>query len=570
MSKYKKIIALSIMTAMLTSPVITFADSNIISIDKETLDSNSIVPAVIEQKELSKRDYEAIDYAKQVMKNYFGYDLKEENHILDVFYSSDYNEEQFSKDKNFRENVSVSFLPKDESGGPGAYVSYYEDTKEIISVSNMNIDYEAEKKITKKEGKNIAEEFLNEKTNLDLAQFTYKVFEEAPYDPNYVMGDYYYQRIHDGVEYDGDFISVTVDLSTGKVVSFYQNYSKDLDFPSSKPKLTADEALDIAKSKFATELRYITSPANEKLAMPVYLVDTAFGEAVDAHTKSIYSYSGPVTIEKFNPTEDEIKALTKDIEAIDFNPKNKGQAVEVANRLVKEIYNIDLAPKVEYNDYDPNNIYITYKDTKEMVEYYVSMNLSSDKVLFVGKMPIYMEGMPYDAQPNQKAEITYEQAYEIAIKELAKIAAEQLDEVDFEQVNYIYESNPYTPAEYYFTFPRKVGEAEFQENFIDIRINGISKTVEAIGIYWDESKKFETIEDIIKPEQAMGKFLSDKSMQLRYTIDYNETQKTGKQTIKLIYALISKDGHYSGSYIDAKTGQYLEYPPIYSENIMGP
>ena len=71
MKKYKKLIALSMMTAMLTSPAISFADSNMAGMDNGVLDSKLTVPAVIEQRELTKRDLEAIDYAKAIMKDYF-------------------------------------------------------------------------------------------------------------------------------------------------------------------------------------------------------------------------------------------------------------------------------------------------------------------------------------------------------------------------------------------------------------------------------------------------------------------------------------------------------------------
>ena len=133
----------------------------------------------------------------------------------------------------------------------------------------------------------------------------------------------------------------------------------------------------------------------------------------------------------------------------------------------------------------------------------------------MGRMPMYIEGMPYDMPTNQKPVINYKQAYEMAIKELAKIAPEQLKQVDFEQVNYVYDSNPYTPAEYYFTFPRKVESAEFQEQFIDIRINGVTKTVESMGIYWDDKKTFDSLEGLIKPEQAMEKFFGLNKKQVK-------------------------------------------------------
>ena len=49
-------------------------------------------------------------------------------------------------------------------------------------------------------------------------------------------------------------------------------------------------------------------------------------------------------------------------------------------------------------------------------------------------------------------------------------------------------------------------------------------------------------------------------MELRYTMDYNETQKTGNAVIKLIYNMVPKNGEYKGNNIDAKTGNFIDYP----------
>ena len=43
-------------------------------------------------------------------------------------------------------------------------------------------------------------------------------------------------------------------------------------------------------------------------------------------------------------------------------------------------------------------------------------------------------------------------------------------------------------------------------------------------------------------------------------MDYNETQKTGNAVIKLIYNMVPKNGEYKGNNIDAKTGNFIDYP----------
>lgn len=560
--KLKKLVALGTVMMLFVSPVSALGEGQRGDVESQVVDSMMSVPAPMEQKELTKRDLEAIDYTKIILKDYFNYEPKNEDFIIDVYYSSDYSQEQYPKDNSMRDNISVNFMPKDENVIGGAYVSYYQDDKDVMSASVMNIDYEAKRIISKEKGLELSKNFLQEKAKVDLADFKYKSYDEADYNSDYMMADYYFQRVEQGIEVDFDFASASVDLSTGKVVSFYKNISKGIKFPSAEPKLDPNEALEIVKANFTAELRYMTAPNNEKRAIPVYLIDTFLGETVDAHTKQIYSMGGPVRIEKFNKTDEEIKALTKDVKPIDIKIENKGQAVEVANRLVKSFYSVELTPIVEDYGGEPNYIYVSYKDYKKKMEYYVSLNIGDNKNVYVSRMPMYEEGMEYDYdQTTQKAVISYNQAYDIAIKQLARIMTpEEIKLIDFGQQNYIYEPYQENQIEYYFNFPKKVNGIIFPEEFVDVRVNGITKEVESISLFWDNAKTFDSLDNIIKPEAANAKFLSDKTMELRYTMDYNETQKTGNAVIKLIYNMVPKNGEYKGNNIDAKTGNFIDYP----------
>lgn len=561
--KLKKLVALGTVMTLFVSPMAVFADTQTVDTDKQIMDTKIVAPGSMDQRVLTKRDLEAIEYAKSMLKDYFNYEPNKDKLIMDVYYSSDYSDEEYSKGKNYRENVSVSFMPKDDNVVGGAYISYYEDNKEIVSASITNIDYEAKRKISKEKGKEIADKFLKEKTKLDLSGFKYKAYDEGPYNQDFVISDYYYQRIEKGVEFDADYASASVDLSTGEVVSFYKNFSKGITFPDIKPDLTANEALDIVKDKFSTQLRYVTSLTDEKRVIPVYSIDTSYCEAVDAHTKQLYSFGGPIKIEKINKTKEQVEALVKDITPVEINAQNKGQAVEVANNLMKAIYGVELTPILEENGGDPNYLYVSYKDNKAKMEYFVSMEIPDKKALFINKSPMYIEGMEDGYyQADQKPVISYKEAYDIAIKELAKIAPEEMKAVDFEQVNYIYEPNQDNQIEYYFNFPRKVEGVVFQEEYLDVRVNAVTKSVESMSVFWDKTKTFDSIKNVIKPEDAVSKFISDKTMELRYTMDYTETQKTGNPVIKLIYSMVAKDGDYKGNFIDAKTGKYIEYPMV--------
>lgn len=568
MRRLNKLVALGTMITLFAAPGMAFSNNQMTDTNSKAVDAYTTSEPMeepMQQRELTNRDLEAVNYAKTVLKSYFDYETDGKDLIIDVYYSSDYNDEQYPKDDSFRDNISVSFMPKDDNYMDGAYMTYYEDDKDIMSASTSNINYEANRKFSKEKGHEIAKKFLADKAKVDLSMFVYKNFPEPEYGEGYATGDYYYQRMENGIEFDADFASATVDLSSGKVVSFYKNFTKNITFPSEKPNLTASEALDIVKDKFVSSLGYITSPTDTNKAIPVYLIDTSSGESVDAHTKKIYTYGAEdYRIEKIDKTSEEVQALIKDIKPIDMSANNKGQAVLIANNLIKEIYGVELTPMQQDYDDDPNNVYILYQDKKAMLEYYVSMSISGNKNLVISKSPMYVEGMEnnyYDT--SQKSAISYKQAYDIAIKALARIAPEELKTVDFKQINYVFKADENNQIEYYFNFPRKVDGILFQEDYLDVRVNSVTKSVESMSIFWDNNKTFDSIEGIIKPEVAKGKFLSDKTMQLKYTMDYYETQKSGKSIIKLLYIMIPKDDQYKGNYIDAKTGAFIEYPAAY-------
>ncbi len=551
MKSYKKLIAFGMMTAMLTTPLASFAvgENNQVATQGGKAEMSVEQTA---QNALSKKELAAADYAKTVIKDYFGYDLKTDDYIIDVYFSSENNLVGYG----IRNTVSVGFTSKKDDFS-GFYIAYYEDNKEVNNVSKVSA-YTAKRKITVANGLEIAQKFLKEKTDLDLSQFKQKSFTDYPADEEYPVEDYYYQRVHNGIEYDEDHISVGVDLSTGEVVYFYKGYTKNATFPDSTPALTAQEALDIAKAKFKTELVYVTS-GDGKQAVPAYEINTGFSDAVDAKTKDMHMFGETPTIEKISKTQKEIADLTKDAKGIEFKIGNKGQAVETANKIIKEIYGIELEPNVEYSEDNDNYVHISYTDKKNKTVYYVSMNVSDERFFNFGKAPMYEDGEPYPYTENQKSVMSYKQAYDMAIRELAKIAPEYLNQVDVEQARYTYPSDSsYDYSSYYFMFPRKVGELKFDQDYIDIEINGATKTVESMGISWSDNMKFASLDGIITPEKAVEKFLSNKTMELRYTNDYIQTKKTGAPVVKLIYMLTSKNADDNWGYIDAKTGNFMQ------------
>ena len=163
MRKLKKLVALGTVMMLFVSPVSALGEGQRGDVESQVVDSMMSVPASMEQRELTKRDLEAIDYTKIILKDYFNYEPKNEDFIIDVYYSSDYSQEQYPKDNSMRDNISVNFMPKDENVIGGAYVSYYQDDKDVMSASVMDIDYAAQRIISKEKGLELSKNFLQEK-----------------------------------------------------------------------------------------------------------------------------------------------------------------------------------------------------------------------------------------------------------------------------------------------------------------------------------------------------------------------------------------------------------------------
>ncbi len=544
MKKFKKLIVFGIMTAMLTLPMVSCTAKE----NAQTLNSTPTAGEETSEEDLAQKKSVAIEKAKAIVKDYFDKDLNIEDFDIEVsFFPGDE-----TGDYNFsRDSVSVNFSPKVEAI-MGIFVGYYEDNGEVSYISDMNVNHDAEPIFSEEEGLGIAQKFLKEKTDLDLSQFRYKSGLKE-YSDISVVSDYIYTRVYKDIEYEQDSITLSVDLSTGKVVYFDQNYTKDLEFSNPVPTLTPQEALDIAKENFKAELKYMDTYSGDNKAVLAYFIDTNFSDTVNAKTKKVEEFGEPFSVEKQNKTYQEVANLTKDIKAVDLELGNKEQAVKV----IKEVYGVEPTDDlIEYSSDDMGFSTMRYTDQNSATDYYVDVSFSNNvKTVDIRKMRAYGQPIPDPEKPV----ISYKQAYDIALKELAKIAPEHLKQVDFEVEHYIYPpESEYIPSTYYFRFTRKSGDIIFPENYLYANIDGVTKTLESMGLYWNYEISFDSVDGIISPEKAIEIYLSTKTMELKYVPDEEQSKKTGKTVAKLVYVLTSKGTDDNWGDIDAKTGNYVE------------
>lgn len=568
MKMYQKLAALTLIGSLILPSTLAFADSN------ETMDSNIISnqsipleePFVMEQRPLSDRDIKAMDYAKKIIKEYFSKDVGMDDYIVDIIYTSDYADEEILNLPGFRNMVTVNFISKSIDSSDGAYLTYYEDNKEVVSGSVSYWDYNLEKTLTYEEGKKIAEEFISRFANVDMDSLMYKEFNREYY--NQVnFAEYYYQRIENGLEYDANQIFVGVSLVDGKILSYYRAWNDEIEFPSNAPVISQEDAEKILMGSIIPELIYMRTPDDEGRGRVVYVMNLFKGDSVDGKTKEIFNQSGQINIIKFNPDMKRVNEILKNAQKIDI-PRaiTLDEGIEIARKIIMENFGVELKGRVPEEMENEKQIYVEFIDGEIEAGgtvYYVGIDLENGELTYMARMDtsiIYHDLENINA-PQIKSSLTYEEAYYRALEYLAKYYPKEIKKVELSQTIYTYGESLDNQLEFSFIFPRVNQGIPFYEQVLDIRISRVDGKIQGISRYFEENIIFEDPSDLIEKDKAKEIFFSGKELKLMYAQDYTATEKISRPVVRLVYRLIDK-GEGASNYIDAKTGEYIIFPIV--------
>ncbi|WP_102346490.1 YcdB/YcdC domain-containing protein [Bacillus sp. Marseille-P3661] len=109
-------------------------------------------------------------------------------------------------------------------------------------------------------------------------------------------------------------------------------------------------------------------------------------------------------------------------------------------------------------------------------------------------------------------------------------------------------------ASYYFPFMRVENGISFLEQFISVGVNGNGE-ITSYEYRWDDYVKIPETNGMIKQDEAVNKIKATLPIELKYNVFYRpQFLPSQPNTVKLAY-----DSRFSYPYIDAKTGQWLDY-----------
>lgn len=161
----------------------------------------------------------------------------------------------------------------------------------------------------------------------------------------------------------------------------------------------------------------------------------------------------------------------------------------------------------------------------------------------------------YNQPASYPPKYNWESAKNIAEQFLKQKAPQKADLVKLDTSNLANQRPPLQGnANYYYSFLRVENDIPFQDQYISVVVNGDGEIV-GYDYRWTENVKIPATSGMISQAEAEKKIKESMQIQLKYQTIYNyQPQGNNKRSVKLAY-----DSRFSYPYIDAKTGQWLDY-----------
>ncbi|KPU45473.1 hypothetical protein OXPF_07060 [Oxobacter pfennigii] len=433
--------------------------------------------------------------------------------------------------------------------------------------------------VSKTEAKAKADEFIK-KINPEM--WTKLEFKEdaAPVNINDTGYYFSYIRIENGIPFMQNNVNVTVNNSTGKVESFYSNWTDDLVFPQSSNLIKLDEAEKIYAEKLGLKLG-IKMNYTDKNRTP-YLVYTNVynNRSIDAITGEIVSASD---IYYALAKEASARGASYDMAAgntasIPLTPEELS-AVQDASNFIAQTKAEDIARKLlALNNtfkLESVNLYSTgQNDEFSWSLYFTKETKSNDKATYESasisidaKTGEVLNFYRYSSNDNEgKVKYDKDQSLKKAqdfIKSMQPSRVSEIEYTTWQEGTPIPYAQEEAPRNYYFTFTRKADGAYFIDNGFNVTVNAVSGEITNYSYNWYKGE-LPDASAIINSEQAHKILFENVGLTLQYVADYsNPAQskviappaKDTKPTIRLVYA-VNTD---KPSNIHAVTGKLLDY-----------
>lgn len=517
----------------------------------------------------------AKEIAKAVMETYFNTKIDESKFTQRInFSTSNYNGNKISSwsvywdMSNMEKNINMGVTLNAETGAVMQASNYERMANEENTVATLTVKEAGD--ISDAFVKSIEPKKFNESNRKNYDIFGYS--SSTNYSFNYV------NKVN-GIEFEGNNISIEVDGVKGTVVSYYSNWNEGLIFPEATGIIDSSTALDAFKSQVNMNLRYATFMDNyngyenksEKDVKLIYSPEFTKGSLLDAKDGKIMDTgNGSNTPIKKDLSEKEREVFYNKFKVVTPREKaiEESEAKIIIKGLISKLYGDGFTVKdLGYQEYTENNNTSVKKSwnayfTKGEADNYnesgsISINAVTGEIMNSSRY----SNADYGVIENFQPKLTWDQAYTKALEVVAEYYPEKVKEIKTDQYHYDYSSkDKMGERSYYFNFIRLQNGIEYNENNISVGFSAVSGNVNSINYNWDTNIKFPESKDIISDAKASEILFNKYAPSLMYTqINKSSDAQKPELEIKLAYKLSDASGAFEYLNVDALTAKFINY-----------
>jgi hypothetical protein len=543
---------------------------------EEPIKVSQVATVQEQQAKITKDNAKTI--AKDKFKEYFGYEFDETKFKSSVQLRSD---KYDSADANL---WMISWNSNDQEKSINLQATVDSNSGKVLSLRKNEYEYNKPQasipSVTYDEAKDAAQVFLNkvmpEKINeTKLMEDASNIYGSGYKSVNY---NFNYRRIVNGIGFQGNYINVEVDGSTGKVTSFDSTWSENLQLPASDKVLDKTKAEEELRKEAKLKLNYIAyrskydfysnAPATAKL---IYSMGEINALSIDANTGDKLNING-LSIEKTSTKnlDDKEKAeLYK--KAVITTPVateiSSVEAEETIKSKLKEMYGGDyelqgISYRENSDDYESRgrkswsaNFIRNSKDGQPIDRGSITIDALTKGILSLYK---YNEYTKYEEEFTPK--LTWEEAYYKALDAVAKYFPERIKDIDTEQTYVEYknigDAKTMSRTQYNFNFQRIINGVKYNSDAVSVAFDAKTGELQQLNSNWNDKLNFVSTEGTMSSEEAENIIFNKYKPELSYVqVPKRVTKDKIEYETKLVYRLQG----YELPYLDAFSGKLLDY-----------
>lgn len=532
---------------------------------------------VAREKEVKISKSQALEIAKNTLKDYFDYEIDEKKFGSTVKLREDYIIKRkydwliqwYMRSENENVNIDV-WINSDTGKVKRLYKNEYDSNEDRPTIAQM----------TKEEAQVIADEFVRKINPEEYKEVKLQENRYLKYG-NYSNYSFTYSRQINGIPFHANLISVEVDGIKGKVISYDYNWDDDVSLPSLDGIIDEVKAEEVIRDNINMNLMYIPirdrgNSYSEKVNKAKLVYNTKFenGRMVDAKEGTMINYrKKSAEEERVKDISDERKEeIFKKAKAVKPLSKevNNDRANQVIQRYVKGLYGdgyeIERLRYIENEDYWRTNGKKAWSATFTKLDGFkrhmdtgnITIDALTEQLITTNK---YENDENY-VEKGYTPLITWEEGYDKAIWAIENYFPEKIKDVDT-KAKYrkivAYRNGKRRPElEYYFNFQRKVDEIYYSQDGIHVEIDTKEGKIKELRCRWNEEVEFPKPAGIISKEDSMEIFFEGYEPELAYArINKSSDDENPDWEVKLVYR--EQFVHNRSHNIDAFRGKFLDY-----------